>query len=42
MSLLRVRKRRKKQWIDSRKGMSSGRLVACEWDTPGLALAYNL
>ncbi len=28
MSLIRVRRRRKKNWIDTRKGMSSGRLMA--------------
>ncbi len=27
MSLIRVRRRRKKNWIDTRKGMSSGRLM---------------
>ena len=27
MSLIRVRRRRKKNWIDARKGMSSGRLI---------------
>ena len=27
MSLIRVRRRRKKNWIDVRKGMSSQRLV---------------
>jgi len=28
MSLIRVRRRRKKNWLDSRKGMPSGRLLA--------------
>lgn len=28
MSLIRVRKRRKKAWLDARKGMPRGRLVA--------------
>ena len=28
MSLIRVRRRRKKNWIDARKGMSVGRLLA--------------
>jgi hypothetical protein len=28
MSLIRVRRRRKKEWIEARKGMSSGRLLA--------------
>lgn len=27
MSLIRVRQQRKKNWIEARKGMSSGRLV---------------
>ena len=27
MSLIKVRRRRKKNWLDARKGMSSGRLV---------------
>jgi hypothetical protein len=27
MSLIRVRRRRKKNWLDSRKGMSAGRLL---------------
>jgi len=27
MSLIRVRRRRKKEWIDVRKGMSSGKLL---------------
>lgn len=27
MSLIRVRRRRKKNWLDARKGMSAGRLV---------------
>ena len=28
MSLIRVRRRRKKNWIDTRKGMGAGRLLA--------------
>ena len=28
MSLIRVRRRRKKTWIDARKGLPAGRLVA--------------
>lgn len=28
MSLMRVRRRRKKEWVDARKGMSAGRLGA--------------
>jgi hypothetical protein len=28
MSLIKVRRRRKKNWIDARKGMPMGRLVA--------------
>jgi len=28
MSLIRVRRRRKKNWIDTKKGLSSGRLIA--------------
>jgi len=28
MSLIKVRRRRKKTWIDARKGMPMGRLVA--------------
>ena len=28
MSLIRVRRRRKKNWLDSRKGMQSQRLMA--------------
>ncbi len=28
MSLIRVRRRRKKNWIDTRKGMSSSRLMS--------------
>jgi hypothetical protein len=28
MSLIRARRRRKKMWIDERKGMSTGRLGA--------------
>ena len=27
MSLIRVRKRRKKSWLDERKGMARGKLV---------------
>jgi len=27
MSLIRVRRRRKQNWIDTRKGMSAGRLA---------------
>lgn len=27
MSLIRVRRRRKQNWLDARKGMSSGRLM---------------
>jgi hypothetical protein len=27
MSLIKVRRRRKKNWIDARKGMSSGKLM---------------
>ncbi len=27
MSLIRARRRRKKEWIDTRKGMSSGKLL---------------
>ncbi len=28
MSLIRVRRRRKKDWIEARKGMQAGRLLA--------------
>lgn len=28
MSLIKVRRRRKKNWIDARKGMSVGKLLA--------------
>jgi hypothetical protein len=28
MSLIRIRKRRKRNWLDERKGFSAGRLVA--------------
>jgi len=28
MSLIRMRRRRKKEWIEARKGMTSGRLAA--------------
>jgi hypothetical protein len=28
MSLIRVRRRRKKEWIDARKGMPMGKLMA--------------
>jgi len=27
MSLIRVRRRRKNEWVDARKGMKAGRLV---------------
>lgn len=27
MSLIRVRRRRKKNWLDARRGMSAGRLL---------------
>lgn len=28
MSLIRIRRRRKKNWLDTRKGMPGGRLIA--------------